>query len=112
MLYFLRGMLHCQNVKAKNIKEKHDKIKEKKLGTTIEILCEGFPSEFVTYLSYCRNLKFEDKPDYAYLFGLLKDLFKKSGYERDYEYDWNLIIKGNEEKIQTSDEEKVEEGDY
>ena len=40
---------------------------EKKLSTTIESLCKGFPMEFVTYLTYVRNLRFDEKPDYAYL---------------------------------------------
>jgi len=82
---------------------------EKKLGTPIEILCKGFPSEFVTYLSYCRNLKFEDKPDYNYLRTLLKDLFVKSGYDWDYQYDWNIIAKKRKEekKVEGKEEEKM-----
>jgi len=64
---------------------------EKKLSTPIDYLCKGLPSEFVTYLTYCRNLRFEDKPDYVYLRNLLKDLFIKSGYELDYQFDWNII---------------------
>lgn len=44
-----------------------------------------------TYLTYVRNLRFDEKPDYSYLRTLLKDLFTKSGFEMDYIYDWNLI---------------------
>jgi casein kinase 1 len=98
MLYFLRGTLPWQNMKANNKKEKYEKIMEKKLGTPVEILCKGFPNEFVTYLAYCRNLKFEDKPDYGYLKTLLKDLFVKSGYDWDYQYDWNIIAKKKKEE--------------
>lgn len=98
MLYFLRGSLPWQNLRANTKKEKYDKIMEKKLGTPVEVLCKGFPNEFVTYLTYCRNLKFEDKPDYNYLRSLLKDLFVKSGFEWDYEYDWNLIAKKKKEE--------------
>lgn len=54
---------------------------EKKLSTSIDVLCKGFPAEFGTYLAYCRNLRFDEKPDYAYLRKILKDLFKRSGYE-------------------------------
>jgi len=81
---------------------------EKKLGTPLEVLCKGISNEFVTYMSYCRNLKFEDKPDYAYLKGLLKDLFVKSGFEWDYEYDWNLIAKKKKEE-KTKEEGKMNE---
>ena len=66
---------------------------EKKISTSIESLCKGFPQEFATYLTYVRNLRFDEKPDYAYLKTLLKDLFTKSGFEMDYMYDWNLIKK-------------------
>lgn len=64
---------------------------EKKISTSIESLCKGYPTEFATYLTYVRNLRFDEKPDYAYLKALLKDLFVKSGFESDYMYDWNLI---------------------
>jgi serine/threonine protein kinase len=111
MLYFLRGSLPWQNMRANNKKEKYQKIMEKKLGTTIESLCKGFPNEFVTFLSYSRNLKFEDKPDYGYLRNLLKDLFVKSGYEWDYQYDWNILArKKKEEKLhgETHEEQKID----
>jgi len=107
MLYHLRGSLPWQNMKASNKKEKYEKIMEKKLGTPIEILCKGFPNEFVTYLSYCRNLKFEDKPDYTYIKGLLKDLFVKSGYEWDYQYDWNIIAKKKKDEKKKLKEKKM-----
>ena len=45
---------------------------EKKLETSADVLCKGFPMEFSQYLTYCKNLKFEDKPDYNYLRGLFK----------------------------------------
>lgn len=64
---------------------------EKKISTSIDTLCKGFPSELATYLTYVRNLRFDEKPDYGYLRTLLKDLFTKSGFEMDYIYDWNLI---------------------
>ena len=87
-MYFLRGKLPWQNLKARNIKEKYEKIKEKKIMTKIEDLCKGFPEEFSQYCTYCRSLKFEDKPDYSYLRSLFKNLFKSLGYEYDYVFDW------------------------
>lgn len=113
MMYFLRGSLPWQNMRANNKKEKYQKIMEKKMGTPIDVLCKGFPSEFATFLTYCRNLKFEDKPDYNYLRTLLKDLFVKSGYEMDYQYDWNILArKKKEEKMsgETPEEEKLDAG--
>jgi len=111
LLYFLRGSLPWQNMRANNKKEKYQKIMEKKLGTPIDVLCKGFPSEFTTFVTYCRNLKFEEKPDYNYLRGLLKDLFVKSGYEMDYQYDWNILAKKKKQEKdngQVNEEEKID----
>mmetsp|Transcript_37669 Transcript_37669/g.33679 ORF Transcript_37669/g.33679 Transcript_37669/m.33679 type:complete len:94 (-) Transcript_37669:553-834(-) len=80
-------------MKANNKKDKYERIMEKKLSTPIDVLCKGQPDEFKTVLTYCRNLRFEDKPDYGYLRGLFKELFMKSGYEMDYQYDWNHLYK-------------------
>ena len=58
------------------------------MEVTVEKLCHGYPIEFTNYLNYCRNLKFEEKPDYDYLKNLIKGLMKKSAFENDYRYDW------------------------
>ena len=50
-MYFLRGMLPWQGLKANTKKEKYERIKEKKLTTSIEVLCKGYPVEFAKYLS-------------------------------------------------------------
>merc|ERR1712096_164126 len=55
------------------------------------ILCKHFPTEFGTYLNYCRALRFEDKPDYAYLRRLFRDLFFRQGYAADYRFDWTVL---------------------
>lgn len=45
----------------------------------MQVLCKGFPLEFVTYFQYCRSLRFDDKPDYSYLRKLFRDLFAREG---------------------------------
>lgn len=94
LMYFLKGSLPWQGLTAKNKDDKYNKIKEKKVTTTIEALTRGYPEEFNSYLSYCRNLKFEEKPDYAYLRKLFKDLMYRNGYECDYQYDWVILKSG------------------
>jgi casein kinase 1 len=79
---------------AKNKDDKYNKIKEKKVTTTIESLTRGYPEEFSLYLQYCRNLKFEEKPDYAYLRKIFKDSMYRNGYECDYQYDWVILKSG------------------
>jgi casein kinase 1 len=105
LLYFLRGSLPWQGLQAKTKKEKYDKIRDKKVSTTIESLCQGFPDEFVKYMNYCRNLKFEDKPDYAYLRKLFTTVFAKNAYELDFAYDW-ILRKQALKKAKLEDKDK------
>jgi casein kinase 1 len=87
-MYFLRGGLPWQGLKAATNKQKYEKIGEKKKTTTIKDLCDGFPEEFSKYLSYVRNLGFEDTPDYDYLRDLFTEALKNAGEVEDGEYDW------------------------
>ncbi|PQM38830.1 casein kinase I [Prunus yedoensis var. nudiflora] len=91
LMYFLRGSLPWQGLKAGTKKQKYDKISEKKMSTPIEVLCRSHPSEFVSYFHYCRSLRFEDKPDYSYLKRLFRDLFIREGYQFDYVFDWTVL---------------------
>ena len=43
LMYFLRGSLPWQGLKAHTKKMKYEKISDKKMTTPIEILCKGFP---------------------------------------------------------------------
>ncbi|KAL3365044.1 hypothetical protein AABB24_010274 [Solanum stoloniferum] len=91
LMYFLRGSLPWQGLKAGTKKQKYDKISEKKMLTPIEVLCKSYPSEFISYFQYCRSLRFEDKPDYSYLKRLFRDLFIREGYQFDYVFDWTIL---------------------
>jgi serine/threonine protein kinase len=91
MIYFYRGSLPWQGLKADNKRQKYERISEKKLATSVEQLCKGFPPEFSTFLTYCKSLHFEDKPDYAYLRKLLRSLFIKEGYKYDGLFDWTVV---------------------
>ncbi|KAH6690518.1 casein kinase I [Plectosphaerella plurivora] len=87
-MYFLRGGLPWQGLKAATNKQKYEKIGEKKQTTQIRDLCEGFPEQFNQYLTYVRNLGFEDTPDYDYLRELFTTALKNTGEVEDGEYDW------------------------
>ncbi|XP_072574133.1 casein kinase I isoform X11 [Paramormyrops kingsleyae] len=87
-MYFLRGSLPWQGLKADTLKERYQKIGDTKRNTPIEVLCESFPEEMATYLQYVRRLDFFEKPDYEYLRKLFTELFERKGYTFDYIYDW------------------------
>ncbi|KAG0047225.1 serine/threonine protein kinase, partial [Gryganskiella cystojenkinii] len=90
MMYFCRGSLPWQGLKAATKKQKYDRIMEKKMTTSTDILCRGFPQEFSIYLNYVRSLRFDDKPDYSYLRKLFRDLFVREGFQYDYVFDWTI----------------------
>ncbi|KQK09416.1 casein kinase 1-like protein 2 [Brachypodium distachyon] len=91
LMYFLRGSLPWQGLKAGTKKQKYEKISEKKCATSIEALCRGYPTEFTSYFHYCRSLRFDDKPDYSYLKRLFRDLFIREGFQFDYVFDWTIL---------------------
>ena len=110
LMYFLRGSLPWQGLKAATKKQKYDMISEKKMSTPVEALCRSYPSEFGTYLNYCRSLKFADKPDYSYLRKMFKDLFFREGFADDHNFDWTLKNSG-QAQAQAQQSEGVLVGD-
>jgi casein kinase 1 delta len=104
LLYFLRGSLPWQGLKAATKKQKYDKISEKKLSTPIEALCKSHPAEFSSYFHYCHSLTFDQRPDYSFLRRLFRDLFDREGYQFDYVYDWTLL------KCKQSQKAKAQQG--
>jgi hypothetical protein len=109
LMYFQRGSLPWQGLKANNKRQKYEKISDRKIGTSIEELCRGYPgkcctsatflffyseflrivAEFAKYLEYCRSIDFDGKPEYVYLRQMLRALFHRNGYTYDYVFDWN-----------------------
>jgi len=94
LLYFLRGSLPWQGLQAANQKDKYHKICLKKQNTPVRELCKGLPPEFGTLLCYCRNLKFDEAPNYNYCRKLLREVFEQNNFTMDYVYDWT--VKQNE----------------
>ncbi|KAF6157221.1 hypothetical protein GIB67_041682 [Kingdonia uniflora] len=91
LMYFLRGSLPWQGLKAGTKKQKYERISDKKVNTSIEALCRGYPTEFASYFHYCRSLRFDDKPDYGYLKRIFRDLFIREGFQFDYVFDWTIL---------------------
>ncbi|KAK7877170.1 hypothetical protein WMY93_032115, partial [Mugilogobius chulae] len=84
-MYFLRGSLPWQGLKADTLKERYQKIGDTKRDTPIEVLCDSFPEEMAT-----------------------------NGYIFDYQYDWTgkplptpIGPVSTETPLQTSNREKA-----
>mmetsp|Transcript_48892 Transcript_48892/g.136882 ORF Transcript_48892/g.136882 Transcript_48892/m.136882 type:complete len:431 (+) Transcript_48892:146-1438(+) len=94
LMYFNRGQLPWQGLQASTKEEKYQKIMECKRSTTVESLCAGHPMVFSSYLDYCRTLRFEDRPNYAYLRRLFKDFFMREAFLNDRMFDWSNPLSG------------------
>lgn len=93
-MYFLRGSLPWQGLKAATNKQKYEKIGEKKQTTAVKDLCGAFPEEFGIYLQYVRKLGFEETPDYDFLRELFDKVLERQGEHDDSLYDWVLMNEG------------------
>lgn len=91
LVYFLKGSLPWQGIKAMDRRNKYRKITEKKLATPIELLCKNLPYQFIDYFQYVRHLRFADKPDYLYLSKLFKKIADENNIILDEKYDWDEL---------------------
>lgn len=69
LIYLLRGSLPW--LISDHEKLSSSSILERKVNTTIEVLCSGIPVEFASVLIYTRSLAFSEDPDYEHLHSLL-----------------------------------------
>lgn len=106
LIYFCRGSLPWQGLKAATKRQKYDRIMEKKMLTHNRILTKGLPNEFLEYMDYIKSLRFDDKPDYPYLRKLFRDLFKRENYRYDYVFDWTLYKFQQEKKKDGEDQQQ------
>ena len=106
LLYFLKGSLPWQGQVLRDPERKYDRIKQLKYETKLDELCAGFPVELAKFIQYARDMKFEDKPDYNYLRGLLRKAAESNGLKFDTsKFDWIV----NEEKEKEKEKEKLNE---
>eukprot|EP00456_Euglypha_rotunda_P010550 TRINITY_DN1267_c0_g1_i25.p1 TRINITY_DN1267_c0_g1~~TRINITY_DN1267_c0_g1_i25.p1 ORF type:complete len:299 (+),score=17.82 TRINITY_DN1267_c0_g1_i25:108-1004(+) len=84
------------------------------MSIPISILCKGAPAEFANYLEYCRSLRFDDKPDYAHLRRMFRELYVRKGFRDDGVFDWTVIpssrsvrTKDDDVKVRTKEDEAV-----
>ena len=89
LIYLILGRLPWQGLKLSNPRmDKNYKIKAKKANTTMEMLCRDLPEAFFHYMRDCRNLQFDEKPNYSQLRRHFRESFIDSGFESDDIYDW------------------------
>ena len=111
LIYFLKGKLPWQDVKAKQREERHKLIFEKKSKTTVELLCQDLPSEFAELLKYVKSLQFDEKPlyckFYAYFHNLISKINNENIQENNFSYIWEKTIVDNMNKYENNKDEGI-----
>ncbi|KAL9630645.1 MAG: hypothetical protein Q9164_006315 [Protoblastenia rupestris] len=90
-LYFLRGSLPWQGLKASDQTQKDELILEMKKTIGTEDLCGDLPKEFRTYFDYIRSLNFDKTPAYTYLRKIFRNLFARNRFDHDHVFDWTIL---------------------
>ncbi|CDI73951.1 Casein kinase one (CK1), putative [Eimeria praecox] len=92
LLYFMRGSLPWQGLKATSKRDKYSKITHTKMSVDLHALCGGLPECFTVYMTYCRALHFADAPDHNYLRGLFLDALQQQPKMLLAPFDWIPIV--------------------
>lgn len=96
----MKGSLPWQNAPGKNRNQKEKAISKIKLETPLEEVCKGAPEEFFEYMTYCRNLKFFQEPDYKHLITLFEKCMGRHKLDmkvgHDYIWKQNTVKKDKE----------------
>ena len=92
-------------IKVASKQEKYAKIRDKKKQIPIESLCRHCPPQFSSYLTYTRKLKFEDRPDYAALRRIFRDILMSDQWcplqpaEDPNMFDWEKVGRSSERSV-------------
>ena len=126
MVYLLKGNLPWQGIKTtKKIKKYKMIYQMKKNITPEELIGNKLPYDLVKFIKYCKNLGFEEDPNYNYLRGLIRNIMNKNCIQFDFIYDWDMhnikngvhhkknyfLLKGNDDIIVENSKEISDEED-
>ena len=110
LIYFLNGHLPWERINNRNKLERYKLIVNMKKKISAENLVGDKNNiEFINFVKYCKNLKFEEKPDYDYLRGLMINCISKNNKSIDNFY--NIDINKNP-LFHYQDKKDKPNGDY
>ena len=90
LIFLLTGNLPWLNLlinESINYTEKYRKILKLKKNKP-EILFKGLNNQFIDYIKYCRNLAFEEDPNYDYLRSLFTSILIRNNLKNDLNFFW------------------------
>ena len=111
LIYFLKGKLPWQDIKAKQKEERHKIIFQIKSNISIDSLCKDIPVEFANLLKYVKSLQFEEKPSYckfyAYFHNLISKLNNENIQENIFNFIWEKMLVDNMNKYNENNNEYI-----
>jgi serine/threonine protein kinase len=87
-IWCLKGTLPWKSIHSSSKEQTYNDIKRCKREINLLQLCFEIPFEFIVYIDYCRNLNYDERPDYSYLKCLLMNLLKMKKFNTDEEFEW------------------------
>jgi hypothetical protein len=81
LIYFLHGSLPWSGIKLAMDMELHEATLQRKISSPLDLLGSAYPNEFRVFLSYTRALRFDEKPDYAYIRKIFHELLLRTEYQ-------------------------------
>lgn len=87
LVYFLKGTLPWQGLKNKGGSNDHiENIGNVKISTNLSKLCADIPKQFKDYIKLCRELDFDETPDYDRLRKCFRDAATEKNVELKYQW--------------------------
>ena len=86
--------------------EKYNIVYKLKCSISPEQLCKGLPNEFINYIKYCRDLEFEQDPNYDYLRSLFTSILTKNNQKNDLNFFWTLNKKSLVKKEENNEDQR------
>lgn len=90
LIYFMKGRLPWQSIKAATKELRYKTIGEIKANTSISDLCAGLDPCFKEFLEYVRHLEYDEMPDYLYIKRIFSNAMVQNTFVYDFNFDWYI----------------------
>jgi casein kinase 1 len=98
LLYLMKGSLPWDNINEESEINEILIIYKMKQYMTPEMLFRDLPLEMIKFYKYCKNLEFDQKPNYDFLRSLLINILNNIGEQNDLYFSWILPMALNKSK--------------
>ena len=101
LLYLMKGSLPWDKLNENSEINEILMIYQMKQYMPANIMFKELPSQMTDFYKYCKNLNFEQKPNYSYLRRLLVNILENIGEKNDLYFSWIINISLNKSKSGT-----------